>query len=201
MLDYVTGKVKEVRDKTITIDISGFGVALLVPKPEAFVKDIDVTLYAHLHWNQEKGPALFGFEKELDRMVFLMLIGCSKIGPSIALTILSKFSAGQFLEIIAAQNEKQLSSINGIGAKKAEHIIVQLKHKVQKLLASGEIKAETQESFVQWQNVSDVLTSLNYSKQEVSKAMLYLTEKYSGQNYNLDTLIRSALTYLSSPRA
>ena len=134
-------------------------------------------------------------------MVFLMLIGCSKIGPSIALTILSKFSAGQFLEIIAAQNEKQLSSINGIGAKKAEHIIVQLKHKVQKLLASGEIKAETQESFVQWQNVSDVLTSLNYSKQEVSKAMLYLTEKYSGQNYNLDTLIRSALTYLSSPRA
>ena len=50
------------------------------------------------------------------------------------------------------------------------------------MLSSGQIAIEAQESFVQWQNVSDVLTSLNYSSQEISKAMTYLGEKYKGQN-------------------
>ena len=90
-----------------------------------------------------------------------------------------------------------MSSINGIGPKKAEQLIVQLKHKVTKLLASGEISSHSQQDFTQWQNVNDVLVSLNYSRQEISKVMQFLTEKYSGQNVPLDQLIRSALGFLS----
>ena len=65
------------------------------------------------------------------------------------------------------------------------------------MLSSGKIALESQESFVQWQNVSDVLTSLNYSNQEISKTMAYLGDKYKGQNCHLDQLIRSALSFLS----
>jgi len=137
-------------------------------------------------------------KQNLNEPFFLMIIDCPKIGPGIAINILSNLTAGQFLEVISSQNDKALSDINGIGAKKAEQIIVQLKHKVSKLISSGMISSEeTQQDFTQWQNVNDVLVSLNYSKPEISKAMQFLTEKHAGQNVPLDKLIRSALSYLS----
>ena len=197
MIDYLVGRVQNVSEKFVTIDINGFGIALQTPQPEQLERNKKITMYTYLHWNQEKGPSLFGFPTALTRKVFLLIIDCPKIGPSIALSVLSQLSPGQFLEIITTQDDKKLSSVNGIGPKKAEQIIVQLKHKVQKLLSSGQIAIETQESFVQWQNVNDVLTSLNYSKQEINQVLTHLTEKYKSQNCNLDQLIRSALSYLS----
>ena len=197
MIDYLIGKVKDVKEKTITLLVSGIGFQLQTPHPENFIKDKEIELYTYLHWNQEKGPSFFGFKEELEKIVFLMIIECPKIGPGIAINILSQLNASQFLEIINSQNEKALSGINGIGSKKAEQIIVQLKHKVSKLLISGKLPAQTQQDFVQWQNISDVLITLNYSKQEIAKTMQYLTEKYAGQNIMLDQLIRSALKFLS----
>ena len=197
MIGYLIGKIKEVKDKTITLLVGGFGFKVQVPQPQNFIKGKDIELYAHLHRNQEKGPSLFGFQEEIEKIVFLMIIDCPKIGPGIAVNILSQIKAGKFLEIVSSQNEDALSSINGIGSKKAEQIIVQLKHKVSKLLASGKIADYSQQDFTQWQNINDVLVSLNYSRQEISKVMQFLTEKYSGQNVPFDPLIRSALGYLS----
>lgn len=198
MFNFLTGCVKNAADKTITLEIGGIGFALTVPHTKNVTLGATTTFFTYFHWNQEAGPSLYGFSTELERTVFLLIIDCPKIGPGIGMNILSSLDASRFLEIITAQNEKALSAVNGIGAKKAEQIIVHLKHKVQKLISSGELVIQHQENFVYWQNVSDVLSSLNYSKQEVSKALHHLTEKYQGQAYPLDQLIRSALAYLSS---
>ncbi len=198
MIDYLAGVIKNVREKSITVLIGGLGLSVLVPKASGYVQDQSVELYTYLHWNQEHGFSLLGFSSELERSVFLMIIDCPKIGPSIALNILTQVSAGAFLKLISAQNEKGLSSLNGIGPKKAEQLIVELKHKVTKLLASGDVTAEEQQSFVEWHNVSEVLTSLNYSKPEIGKTMTYLAAKHQGQNCSLDQLIRSALAYLAT---
>ncbi|MBY0353011.1 Holliday junction branch migration protein RuvA [Candidatus Babeliales bacterium] len=197
MIDFLVGNIQEVNEKSVTLDMKGIGVTIGVPQAHKLEKDKDIHLFTYLHWNQEQGPSLFGFLSKLDRKVFLMVIDCPKIGPSIAMSILSQLTANQFLEAVSTNDEKTLSSISGIGAKKAEQIIVQLKHKVQKLLLSHEIAFEEQASFVQWQNVNEVLGSLNYSKPEIAKVMSYLTEKYKSQNCSLDQLIRSALSYLS----
>jgi holliday junction DNA helicase RuvA len=197
MIDFLNGKVKEVGEKTITLLVNGLGFQVHVSRPANFVKDKEIELCTYMHWNAENGPTLFGFQEELEKIVFLMIIDCPKIGPGIAKNILSQLSPEQFLEIVSSQNEKALSEVNGIGEKKAEQIIVQLKHKVAKLLMSGQIVKHSQQNFVQWQNINDVLVSLNYSKPEISKVMQFLTEKYSGQNVPLDMLIRSALSFLS----
>ncbi len=200
MLTYITGTVKDVKEKSVVLEIGNFGLALHVPQAQKLTKDTQATLHTYLHWNQENGPSLYGFQTLLERQVFLMIIDCPKIGPSIGLSVLSCLTAGQFLECITTQDEKQLSKVNGIGAKKAEQLIVQLKHKVQKLISSGGVVVESQENFVHWQNVSEVLNSLNYSKSEVNKALHYLGEKYRDQNGSLDQLIRSALSFLSASK-
>jgi holliday junction DNA helicase RuvA len=201
MFDFLHGKVAGIQDKTITVAVGGVGFAVHVPQARSYTCDADVHLHMYLHWNQENGPSLYGFATELERKVFLLIIDCPKIGPSIALTILSQVSASEFLEMITSGSESALSNLNGIGNKKAEQLIVELRSKVQKLINSGGLSLERQQSFVQWQQLSEVLTSLNYSKPEVIKATQYVAEKYTGQNYPLDQLIRAALSYLSEKHA
>jgi len=197
VLEYVTGTVKGIREKQVIIDFNGMGVSLLSPSSTKLEVDSLVTLFTYLHWNAEQGPSLFGFKTEFERKVFLLIIECPKVGPALGLAILNHFSAAQFLEVVSTQDEKRLSQVSGIGSKKAEQIIVQLKHKVQKLIVSGENVTENQTAFIQWQNVNDVLTSLNYSKAEIANVMQFLTAQPTIQNHTLDQLLRTALAYLS----
>jgi holliday junction DNA helicase RuvA len=197
MFDQLTGNVVAHREKSIALSVGGVGFSVNVPHVKDFVLSSTHTLFTYFHWNADHGPSLYGFTSELDRSVFLLIIDCPKIGPSIALNIMSQISAGQFLELVTSANEKGLSSLNGIGAKKAEQIILELKTKVQKLLNAGTLKIEQQSNFVQWQQLAEVLASLNYSKPEIATVTSYLAEKHTGQNFPLDALIRSALAYLS----
>jgi len=201
VFDNLHGTITAVRDRDVTLTVGGIGFAVFVPQPTQFITDSTLQMFIHFHWNAENGPSLYGFVTELDRRVFLMIIDCSKIGPTLALNVLSRYSAGQFLEIITTANEAALSEVSGIGSKKAEQIIVELKHKVQKLINTGALAVEQQQGFVQWQQLNEVLLSLNYSKQEIAKVTNHLSEKYSGQNYPLDQLIRAALAYLSQKQA
>ena len=199
MINYLIGKVKTVGEKSLTLLINGFGFEIFTPQIQNFSVEKDIELFTYMHWNQENGPVLYGFETELEKTIFLLIIDCPKIGPSIAMNILSQMSTSEFIQIISQQDEKALSKINGIGEKKAEQIIVALKHKIAKLISTGKLKPEeSQTDFTQWQNISDVLTSLNYSKQEIAKTIKYLSEKHAGQNIALDQLIRSALGFLSN---
>lgn len=202
MINYLCGKVMAATEKSVTLLVHDVGFLLNTPRGEGLCQGSIKEFFTYLHWNPENGPSLYGFQSEIERKVFLMIIDCPKIGPSIALSILSQIGANEFLNIVSSQNEKALSAVNGIGEKKAEQIIVTLKHKVTKMLASGQIcPAESQQDFVQWQNIGEVLSSLGYSKHESSQAVQHLMKKYSNENVSLDNLIRSALTFLTANKA
>lgn len=200
MIDVIKGHIYEVQEKAISILAGNFGLKLATPRGNEWSLNQDATIYTYLHWNAENGPSLFGFISTFERTVFLLIIDCPKIGPGIALNVLHQLKPNQFLEIITSQNEKALSSVNGIGPKKAEQIIMELKHKVTKLTNSGALTPpeNTQETFLHWHEVSEVLNSLNYSKQEIHKVLQILTKKYADQSVGLDQLIRAALAHLSS---
>ena len=101
-----------------------------------------------------------------------------------------------FLEAVHTGNEDALTKVSGIGAKKAEQMIVQLKHKVAKLIDSGAMSRSCQ-NFKQLKNVSDVLNSLNYSRSEISSAVDYVRSNYSDKDYSFDQMLRQALSFLS----
>ncbi len=197
MIERIEGTVATVGDSRLTLMVNGVGYSLSVPDTVGINQGASASLFTYMHWNQEKGPSLYGFADELDRTVFLMIIDCPKIGPSIALKILSNATASQFLETVASESEKNLSSINGIGPKKAEQLIAHLRHKVTKLLSSGSIHVETRQGAIAWNEVSEVLATLNYSRSEISKTLGHLTDLYAGQEAPLDQLIRAGLAFLS----
>jgi len=197
MIEQLEGVVARTDEKTATLLINGFGISITTPHAGTLQTGKKLSLYTYLHWNQDKGPSLFGFPTEKDRRVFLLIIECPKVGPSIAINILSNITADQFLDAISAQNSQALSSVNGIGPKTAEQMVASLKHKVAKLLSSGELAIDEGAQAGSWHTVSTALSSLSYSRQEVDAALRHLTEKYSGKNPPLDQLIRAGLSFLS----
>ena len=196
MINYLTGSIKEIHSQFIVVDIGNVGLAVAVPNAQVFKSGNKVTLYTHLHWNQEQGPSLYGFNSALEKAVFLLVISCSGIGPKIALAVLADLGATKFLQAVQTGNDSMLSKVTGIGAKKAEQIAVQLKHKVAKLIESG-IDLGDVKDLTQWHEVVQVLESLHYSRMEVNRAMDHLKKLEDTSSVSFDMLLRKALTFLS----
>lgn len=196
MLNYISGTIKNVAEQKVTLDIGFLGFEIQVPQESAFSQGQKAQLYLYMHWNQEQGPSLFGFQTELEKTVFMTVISCSGIGPKIGLAILDVLGPQRFIEVIQAGDDRALSKVSGIGPKKAEQIIVQLKHKIAKLLDSG-LQVTGSAQITQWQNIQEVLESLNYSRPEIHVAMKQLRESAPDVSMPFDQLMRRALSYLA----
>jgi Holliday junction DNA helicase RuvA len=197
MIDYVTGTIKTIHHQAITIEVAGaYGFSLYVPDSTSFTKDQSVSVYTYLHWNQENGPTLYGFHTPHDRTVFLLIISCPGIGPKIGLAILGHLGAHNFIEAIQQQDEHALSKVNGIGARKASQIIIQLRDKVTKLISTGVITLQT-ENAKQWHMLTQALESLNYSRAEITHAIQNLKSNSATQAHTFDQLMRQALSLLA----
>ena len=102
----------------------------------------EVTLLTHL-WVKEDGVELFGFSTEQERHCFRLLIGVSGVGPRVALAILSDSTPDRLLLSIAAGDAKALTRAQGVGAKLAQRIILELRDKVGSDDLSAEFAAES----------------------------------------------------------
>lgn len=194
MINLLKGMIVERNEQSITLNVHSIGFQVFVID-SSYAVGQEISLHIYLQWHQENGPVLYGFQTELEKSIFLMIISCSGIGPKIALAILSGMKPATFLKVIQTSDEKALSSINGIGAKKAEQMIVQLRHKATKLIESG-ISSVDDTEFHDFKNISDVLTSLSYSRTEISQALQHVKESVE-PNAPFDLMMRKALSYLS----
>jgi len=196
MIDFIIGKVKNIKEHSITILTNGIGLNFLVAQSQNFKENDTVELQTYFHWNSDNGPSLFAFQSEIEKTVFLLIIDCHKIGPKIAMNILSQISAEDFLDAVSKSDEKKLSSLNGIGNKKAEQIILELKDKIAKLITTGKLKLAENQAATHWQNLNEALLSLGYSKQESLNALKFLRES-NGPEVSFDQLLRKSLGFLS----
>ncbi len=197
MIHSLAGIVVSKKKQSISLLIGPVGIDIFVPDESLFAVEKQQIIYAYLHWNQEQGPSLYGFQKELEKVVFLLIIGCSGIGPRIGLAVLADLGAQEFLDAVYTGNEKSLSKVSGIGAKKAEQMIVYSKHKVDQLLKSG-IAVASSGDHVQWNMVTDALHALSYSRTEITQAVNFVRHNNKdGSSQSFDRLMRQALSFLS----
>jgi len=196
MIHALSGLVHPSRKQTITLLADPMVLEIAVPDETLFPVGKKQTVYLYLHWNQEQGPSLYGFQKELDKTVFLLIISCSGLGPRIGLAVLADLGAQNFLQAVHTGNEKLLSKVSGIGAKKAEQMIVHLKHKVQQLIDSG-ISLEGSSDHTQWNTAMEALAALNYSRSEISNAVNFVRKNAPDTGMEFDQIMRQALSFLS----
>jgi Holliday junction DNA helicase RuvA len=181
----------------VLVEVAGLTLGVSCSHPERYAVGKEAIIPAALIWNQEKGPSIYGFFDDLEKKLFGMLISCPKIGPSIALQILSQMSPVDCISAIARSDSKALSSLNGIGAKKAAQIITDLQEQCSALklsgVASGGAMAVADTVRL---DVAQALESLGYTKQESAKALQNVTE----EDLAFDQLLRACLRALSSAK-
>lgn len=198
MVATISGIITALGEQHIVIEQSGIGFELFVATPASYTIQQQIILQTYLHWNQENGPTLYGFSNHIEKTVFLLIISCSGIGPKIGLAVLHHLDPATFLQAILEENIKVLSSISGIGAKKAEQICVALKHKVAKLLKDQPDLTSSSTTLSNWKDLTDTLTSLGYSSSEIKAATNFLKESNVDATTPLSTILRKTLAFLAT---
>ena len=97
----------------------------------------EVTLYTHLNV-REDAMELFGFSTKTELDTFKTLIGVSGVGPKAGLAIISVLSPEQVAMAIATDDVKTMTRAQGVGKKIAQRIVLELKDKLAKSLATDD---------------------------------------------------------------
>ncbi|MFH1134894.1 MAG: Holliday junction branch migration protein RuvA [Pseudomonadota bacterium] len=142
---------------------------------------------------------LFGFLTPGEKEAFLLLTSVSKIGPRLALSVLSGISPGELVEAVGTKNVARLSRTPGIGTKTAERLVVELKDKIARLAAAfipPKPSPEADDLDQMGQDVVSALINLGYSKAEAQKAVTQSLSEADKTDGDLPSLLRSSLKKL-----
>lgn len=191
MIGMLEGTVHAVTDQSLMLMVNGIGFELMVPTATYYTSQEKVTLHTYMHWNSDQGFSLFGFRSAEEKRLFCLLIECQGVGPKLALITLSSIGVDGLIDALIHKKKNVLSSVSGIGAKKAELIVLQLHEKVQQQVQLGLLRAGKNAD--QLTQVAQVLQSLNYTKVEITQAVDELRPLAAEPNVPFDQLLRKAL--------
>lgn len=195
MIDLLSGTVILARESgrgcEVVIDVGGVGFRVTV-LPSAMERISSsgekVTLFTHL-CVREDDLSLYGFETSEERDLFEMLIKASGVGPKVGMAILATHSPDSLLRLIEAGDAGGLTLVPGIGLKRAERLILELRDKIG-AMATGRPSIDSRSGHG---DVAAALAGLGYSAPEIRLAIAALPD-----DGDPETLLRDALKVLAT---
>ena len=143
---------------------------------------------------REDAMLLFGFAVREERAAFDALTAVSKVGPKLALAVLSSMSPADVAEAVARGDVLKLASVPGLGRKTAERLVLELKGK--NLVVFGtEPVAAGDGGGGPYMEAREALTGLGYSLEEAEKALNDVPPQDTVERY-----IKEALRRIGSRR-
>ncbi|MFZ8975452.1 MAG: Holliday junction branch migration protein RuvA [Pseudomonadales bacterium] len=193
MIARIKGQVIEIKPQQLIIDIAGLGYEVEVPLATSSLAKVNVSIELFTHFVvREDAQTLFGFLERPDRDLFRALIRVNKVGPKLALAILSSVNAQAFAGLVQSNEVKTLNRIPGVGRVMAERLIMEMRDKVDEwqgaLTLGGDPKTENSAL----DDAETALVGLGYRSQEVSRVLAQIGDPAD----NVEGLIRQALKLL-----
>ncbi len=196
MIAFVKGKIEDLSEENVVIDIGGVGVNVKISAGTFnLLPGIggEVKLYTYTSV-REDAFILFGFLTRDELELFKKLITVNGIGPKGGLSILSVMSADELRFAIISGDGAAIARAPGIGKKTAERVILDLRDKIsledtlihRKMQVSG---AAGQDSHAVNEAV-EALTALGYS---ASDALQAVKKVAPDENMDVETLLKLAL--------
>ena len=147
------------------IDVGGVFLKASVSLPTAdHLPDVGEKVELRTYFNvREDALELYGFAGEDELSLFKMLIAISKIGPKLAMGILSGASPEEFKRRIVTGDVAALTALPGIGQKTAKRIIVELKEKLVESVDAMDLPSDGKLSD-QFSDALSALTALGFNR-------------------------------------
>lgn len=192
MISTIHGEIIKIDPDGVVINIGGMGIKVFTTETTRMNSETgkNAFLYTHLVVREEL-LALYGFETESEKEIYVQLLGVNGVGPRTALGILSNVSVENIRKAVLSDQPALLSKVPGVGVKTAQKIILYLQ---------GKIKADA--GLMETLKVTDVdsevleaLTGLGYSIVEAQSALQAIPKDTPD---DLETRLRIALQYFST---
>jgi Holliday junction DNA helicase RuvA len=135
--------------------------------------------------------ALYGFIDEVERDMFRRLLTANGVGASLALKLMSTYSAVRLARALVEKDLAALQQVSGIGRKKAEKLVVDLADRMADL-ALGEPGAPGVSAGAGAQDAVQALVALGYSFADADHAVRRALEEGTA---TAEELTRKALSY------
>lgn len=199
MIDSIRGNLVYKSPTYVRVDVNGLGYGLSIPVStyDSLGKiGEDINLFTYLYVREDT-MRLYGFKTEDEIETFKLLISVTKIGPQLALGILSSLSPVEFKKAVIEDNLDRLDSIPGVGKKTAQRIIIELKEKISpvgEILLPARDLDEKETSLIE-EGVHGLM-SLGCSKKEAYLAIKIAYSNLKDKQPSVEKLINYALKQL-----
>tara|TARA_B100001029_G_scaffold4051_1_gene2952 strand:+ start:199 stop:885 length:687 start_codon:yes stop_codon:yes gene_type:complete len=162
------------------------------------------------HIKKEDSDMLFGFISKDQRDFFNQILNIKGLGSQIGMSLLNKFSLNQIIYAITNNDKKSISSVQGIGQKMTERIILELKNKVitkqieKENLDKSNFLVKNRELNLIFEEIDLTLQSLNYPKKDIKNLFPKLindvknskNSNFEDGNISFENLLKEAMNYL-----
>lgn len=196
MIGYITGIIKSVDEKSLTILTSaGVGYKVFSPINLLLSKNEEEEIEIFVHTVvKDDAIDLYGFIEEKDLKMFEKLITVSGIGPRSALNILSVSNTEDVALAVENSDADALSNIPGLGKKGREKIVIELKGKLTHFIKEGQEKT----SFGEESDAKLALLSLGYNEKDINEILkdLKKNDPQKFEDKQANEIIKEVLKYL-----
>ena len=193
MIDYIKGTLTQITPAFVTVETGGVGyfinISLTTFSKLEGKSDIRILVHEVI---REDAHLLYGFADKEEREIFRLLISVTGVGASTARMMLSSLSPAEIERSIVGSDVNLLKSIKGIGLKTAQRIIVDLKDKIGKQAASGEIFSVADNT--RRDEALSALVMLGFAKGAVSKVLEKIVRE--DRDLTVEEMIKRALKNL-----
>jgi len=192
MIGFLEGELLDKTPGQVILKVGGVGYRVLIPLSTFYAlpePPVPVRLQIHTRI-QDDALNLYGFLTQEEKDLFLKLLNIPRIGPGLALKILSGISPQEFEEALGLSDTRRLSGIPGIGKKSADRILLELKGKVI-ITSRPRPGAPADRPF---QDALSALLNLGYPKNVAEKA---LDQARSQGASTVEDLLRQSLKWLA----
>ena len=197
MIAHLKGQLIYKSPEHTIVDVNGIGYKVFTPLSTYYSLPKlgeTVTLLIHTRVREDE-LKLFGFLTEEEQTIFEKLITINKVGPKLALAILSGMSTTDLLISIINNDSARLSAIPGVGKKTAERLALEMKDKLSDLALQMENQPNTSSPGGVYEDALSALVNLGYKKPQAEKA-LKTAYNANGSDSLLEELIKESLNNL-----
>lgn len=191
MIGYIRGKITGLYEGFCFIETGGIGYQVYISDRDrnAMHTGEETRLMTYLAV-REDALTLYGFLSGEAQELFLLLLSISKIGPKLAMGILSAARPEDFASAVRGKDVAFLTRIPGVGKKTAERLVLELKDKMGSFAAAEEEgpQADLLDEGAA-REAMEALCSLGYTAEEVRPVVRALAVSIS----DAGALIRASL--------
>ncbi len=193
MIASLRGRVVGLDSNSVIIEVNGVGFRVVLSTQNLATMGetkAEVSLLTTMIVRDDS-LSLYGFKSEQEQRIFEKLMTVSGIGPKVAMSALSSFSADDLHRLILSEDVTRIATIPGIGKKTAQRIILELRG----VLDTRELeKTGTTTHTAASIQASEALLNMGFTAKEVSLAL----QGYEGDATNVEALIRFGLRRLGA---